>query len=229
MKQEGPSPAPAACGVPHGTLLDGQASAGLAGKRVGIVVSRYNPRVTEPLLEGAARVLLGAGLAVDRLVVARVPGAFELPLAADRLAAAGGFDAILCLGAIIRGETTHDRHIADAVAGGIEAVARARGIPVVFGVLTCQTLEQAAQYAVISLDSTMRSNVAVGPPIDLLVYGNDEFSVRRYRRLEAADPDLMEIRSSWEQALRKAIATLPRIDFAEGPREQQGVAFTRGA
>lgn len=143
MKQEGPSPAPAACGFPHGTLLDGQASAGLAGKAVGIVVSRYNPRVTEPLLEGASRTLLGAGLAAERLVVARVPGAFELPLAADRLAAAGGFDAILCLGAIIRGETTHDRHIADAVAGGIEAVARARGIPVVFGVLTCQTLEQA--------------------------------------------------------------------------------------
>ena len=80
-------------------------------------------------------------------MVARVPGAFELPLAADRLAAAGGFDAILCLGAIIRGETTHDRHIADAVAGGIEAVARARGIPVVFGVLTCQTLEQAVARA----------------------------------------------------------------------------------
>ncbi|MBM4021125.1 MAG: peptidase [Planctomycetes bacterium] len=90
------------------------------------------------------------------------------------------------------------------------------------------TLEQAAQYAVISLDSTMRSNVAVGPPIDLLIYGNDDFSVRRYRRLEAADPDLMEIRSSWEQALRKAIATLPGVEFAEGPREQQGVAFTRG-
>jgi len=70
--------------------------------------------------------------------------------------------------------------------------------------------------------------VAVGPPIDLLIYGNDDFSVRRYRRLEAADPDLMEIRSSWEQALRKAIATLPGVEFAEGPREQQGVAFTRG-
>ena len=89
------------------------------------------------------------------------------------------------------------------------------------------TLEQAVKYALISLDSTMRSNVAVGPPIDLLVYANDDFSVRRYRRLEAADPDLVEIRASWEQALRKAIATLPQVDFSTAPREQAGVAFMR--
>lgn len=89
------------------------------------------------------------------------------------------------------------------------------------------TLEQAAQYALISLDSTMRSNVAVGPPIDLLVYGNDDFSVKRYRRLEASDPDLVEIRASWEQALRKAIQTLPQVSFATSPSEQLGVAFTR--
>jgi putative proteasome-type protease len=88
------------------------------------------------------------------------------------------------------------------------------------------TLEQAAQYALISLDSTMRSNVAVGPPIDLLLYANDDFSVRRYRRLEASDTDLVEIRASWEQGLRKAIATLPQVSFAL-PQEQLGVAFTR--
>jgi putative proteasome-type protease len=88
------------------------------------------------------------------------------------------------------------------------------------------TLEQAAQYALISLDSTMRSNVAVGPPIDLLLYANDDFSVRRYRRLEASDTDLVEIRASWEQGLRKAIATLPQVSFAS-PQEQLGVAFTR--
>jgi putative proteasome-type protease len=88
------------------------------------------------------------------------------------------------------------------------------------------TLEQAAQYALISLDSTMRSNVAVGPPIDLLVYANDDLSVRRYRRLEAADSDLVEIRASWEQGLRKAISTLPQVSFAP-PKEQHGVAFTR--
>ena len=88
------------------------------------------------------------------------------------------------------------------------------------------TLEQAAQYALISLDSTMRSNVAVGPPIDLLLYANDDFSVRRYRRLEASDTDLVEIRASWEQGLRKAIATLPQVSFAP-LQEQLGVAFTR--
>jgi putative proteasome-type protease len=89
------------------------------------------------------------------------------------------------------------------------------------------TLDQAVKYALISLDSTMRSNVAVGPPIDLLVYGNDDFSVRRYRRLDASDADLVEIRATWEQALRKAIASLPQVEFAPAPRGQLGVAFTR--
>jgi putative proteasome-type protease len=89
------------------------------------------------------------------------------------------------------------------------------------------TLEQAVKYALLSLDSTMRSNVAVGPPIDLLVYANDDFSVRRYRRFDATDPDLVEIRADWEQALRKAIAELPQVEFAT-TRSQDGVAFTRG-
>ena len=89
------------------------------------------------------------------------------------------------------------------------------------------TLEQAVKYALLSLDSTMRSNVAVGPPIDLLVYANDDFAVKRYRRLDAADPDLVEIRFDWEQALRKAIAELPQVEFPQPPREQSRVAFTR--
>ena len=90
------------------------------------------------------------------------------------------------------------------------------------------TLDQAVTYALISLDSTMRSNVAVGPPIDLLVYANDDFAVKRYRRLDAGDPELGEIRSHWEQALRQAITTLPQISFSSAPApEQLGVAFTR--
>jgi len=90
------------------------------------------------------------------------------------------------------------------------------------------TLDQAVTYAIISLDSTMRSNVAVGPPIDLLVYSNDDLAVKRYRRLEASDPELGEIRCSWEQALKHAITTVPQIDFsAAPPREQLGIAFTR--
>lgn len=132
---------------PHGRCLAGDASRVPDGARVAIVASRYNPRITDRLLEGAARTLLSAGLAAERLDVARVPGAFELPFAADALAAGGAYDAVICLGAIIRGETTHDHHIAAAVAAGIEQVARARGVPVVFGVLTCQTVEQAVARA----------------------------------------------------------------------------------
>lgn len=78
------------------------------------------------------------------------------------------------------------------------------------------TLEEAAKYALISLDSTMRSNVTVGPPIDLLVYGADELRVGRYRRFSAKDPDLREIHMQWEHALRKAVLELPEISFGQG-------------
>lgn len=83
------------------------------------------------------------------------------------------------------------------------------------------TLDQAVKFALISLDSTMRSNVAVGPPIDLLVYGTDEFAVRRYRRLGADDPDLVEIRGSWERELRRAIGQLPRLEFPTPSRPDE--------
>ena len=114
-----------------------------AGIRVALVVSRYNDSVTRRLRDGAVHAVVAAGLPPDRIDVAWVPGAFELPLAADRLAASGRYAAVLCLGAIIKGETSHDRHIATAVAGGIEQIARAHGLPVLFGVLTCDTLAQA--------------------------------------------------------------------------------------
>jgi len=114
-----------------------------AGVRVAIVVSRYNDAITGRLLQGAVATLLAAGLEAGHLDVARVPGAFELPLAADRLAASGEYAAVICLGAIIRGETTHDQHIASAVGQGIEQCSRARGLPVLFGVLTCNSLDQA--------------------------------------------------------------------------------------
>lgn len=124
-------------------MFVGEAAGPAAGRRVAVVVSRWNEQVTAGLLEGALDRLDAAGLPADRVDVAWVPGAFELPLVADRLAATGGYAAILCLGAIIRGETEHDRHIAQAVARGIEATARRHGVPVLFGVLTCQSLEQA--------------------------------------------------------------------------------------
>jgi 6,7-dimethyl-8-ribityllumazine synthase len=114
-----------------------------AGSRVAVVVSRWNDTVTRRLLAGAVYRLTAAGLGPDAIDVAWVPGSFELSFAADRLAAAGRYAAVLCLGAIIRGETSHDRHIAAAAAAGIEAVGRARGVPVLFGVLTCDSLAQA--------------------------------------------------------------------------------------
>jgi putative proteasome-type protease len=76
------------------------------------------------------------------------------------------------------------------------------------------TLEEGAKYALISLDSTMRSNVTVGPPIDLLLYATDELRISRHRRFDAQDPDLREIRAQWEQALRKGVLELPEIRFA---------------
>jgi putative proteasome-type protease len=89
------------------------------------------------------------------------------------------------------------------------------------------SLEQAVKYAIISLDSTMRSNVAVGPPIDLLVYANDDLDVRRYRRLGLADADLGEIRSNWERELRQAIGALPDIAFDATPRDRDlGITHT---
>ncbi len=113
------------------------------GVRVAIVVSRWNDAVTGRLMVGAVSQLTIAGVTAEAIDIAHVPGSFELSFAADRLAATGRYAAVLCLGAIIRGETTHDRYIAHAAATGIEAVARAHGIPVLFGVLTCDTLAQA--------------------------------------------------------------------------------------
>ena len=84
------------------------------------------------------------------------------------------------------------------------------------------SLEEGAKYALISLDSTMRSNVTVGPPIDLLVYAEDELQITRYRRFAATDPDLLDIRSRWEQALRKAVLELPAIRLDEREEPQAG-------
>lgn len=115
--------------------------------RVAIAVSRYNESVTHRLLDAAVATLVAGGVADDSVDVAWVPGGFELPFAADRLAATGRYAAVLCLGAIIRGETSHDRYIAQAAAAGIEACGRTRGIPVIFGLLTCDTLAQAVARA----------------------------------------------------------------------------------
>ncbi len=117
------------------------------GRRFAIVVSRFNEVVTAKLLEGALDCLRAHEVAEDDLLVAWVPGAFELPLVARRLASSGEVDAVICIGAVIRGETAHFDYVAGQAAHGIRAAAEAAGIPVIFGVLTTDTLEQAMDRA----------------------------------------------------------------------------------
>lgn len=113
------------------------------GARLGAVVSSYHAELTGAMLDSAARELAAAGLAADALVRVDAPGAFELPLVARRLALRDDLDAVLCFGLVLKGETSHDRYIADAVAHGLQRVALETDKPVLFGVLTCDTLEQA--------------------------------------------------------------------------------------
>ena len=114
----------------------------VAGAGIGIVAARFNARFTDRLLEGALRVLARHGVA-DPTVV-RVPGAFELPLAARRLAGAEGIEAVIALGAVVRGETPHFDYVSDACAQGVMRAALDEEVPVIFGVLTTDDDEQAA-------------------------------------------------------------------------------------
>ena len=113
------------------------------GARVGVVVSRYHAEICDAMLRSAARELEAAGVASGDLVRVHAPGAFELPLVARRLALRDDVDAVLCFGLVLKGETSHDRYIAEAVAHGLQRVALDSDKPILFGVLTCDTLEQA--------------------------------------------------------------------------------------
>ena len=117
------------------------------GLRVAIVASRFNDFITERLLSGASDGLLRHGVDEASITVAWAPGAFELPLVAQRLATSGDYDAVICLGAVIRGATGHYEHVAGQCAAGIERVQLDTGVPVVFGVLTTETVEQAIERA----------------------------------------------------------------------------------
>ena len=123
------------------TVFQGTPAAGPG--RLAIVVSRYNESVTSRLLSGALETLAGAGVADEAIDVAWVPGAFEIPLVADLLANSRRYAAVICLGAVIRGETTHDQHINRAVSLQLAESSVHAGIPILFGILTCDTLEQA--------------------------------------------------------------------------------------
>jgi 6,7-dimethyl-8-ribityllumazine synthase len=118
------------------------------GLRIAIVVSRFNDFVTERLLAGATDALLAAGAEADAIDTVRVPGAYEVPQAARAAAATGSYDAVVCLGCLIRGETPHFEYIAEAVAHGLMSASAETDVPMSFGVLTTNAAEQALERAV---------------------------------------------------------------------------------
>ena len=120
-----------------------QGSRHASGRRFAIVVSGFHKEITDGLLRGARTVLSESGVKDVDVTLVRVPGAFEIPLAARYLAASGRHDAVVCLGCLIKGDTMHFEYIADAVSKGIMAVSADTGVPVTFGVLTTLTEEQA--------------------------------------------------------------------------------------
>ncbi|SFI40639.1 6,7-dimethyl-8-ribityllumazine synthase [Planctomicrobium piriforme] len=113
------------------------------GDRYGIVVSRYHEQVTQRLLDGAVETLARHGLDPAAITVAWVPGSFELPVVADRMAKQGQFAAVIALGAVVQGETEHHDYINHAVAQGFAVTSQNTGVPVLFGVLTCRNMDQA--------------------------------------------------------------------------------------
>ena len=124
-----------------------EAQAAAAGLRVAVVVSKYNDFVTDRLQAGALAALTKLGVSSAGITVIRVPGAFEISLAAHQAAASTQFDAVVCLGCLIRGATAHFEYIASAVSHGITAAAAATGVPITFGVLTTNSVEEAIERA----------------------------------------------------------------------------------
>ena len=127
------------------TVLEGNLLAG--NVRVAVVVARFNELVTERLLCGAVDTFRRHGIADDQITVVRVPGSFEIPLPAKRLAESGKFAAVVCLGAVIQGETSHHEYINHPMSTAIMQASLSSGIPVTFGVLTCSSMEQALDRA----------------------------------------------------------------------------------
>lgn len=126
-------------------VVDGTKDA--RGLKIGIIVSRFNHFVTEKLLDGAMDAFKSHGGAEEDLTIVRVPGAFEIPLVLERMASGGKYDALVCLGAVIRGDTPHFEYVCDAVTRGIGDAVRAYKIPIGFGVLTTDNVQQAMDRA----------------------------------------------------------------------------------
>jgi 6,7-dimethyl-8-ribityllumazine synthase len=118
-----------------------------AGLRFGIVVSQFNNFITDRLLAGALDALQRSGASEKQIEIVRVPGAFELPIAAKKLAATGRFDSLICIGCVLRGETSHYDYVCSETARGIQLAQLDSGVPMSFCVLTCDTLEQAIDRA----------------------------------------------------------------------------------
>jgi 6,7-dimethyl-8-ribityllumazine synthase len=118
-----------------------------SGKEFAIVVSRFNSLISDRLLEGALDCLLRHGGSSEKITIVRVPGSFEIPLVAHSLAKSGKYDAVICLGAIIRGATPHFDYVASEVAKGIAQASLSSSVPVIFGVLTTESIEEAVDRA----------------------------------------------------------------------------------
>jgi 6,7-dimethyl-8-ribityllumazine synthase len=127
------------------TTLEGKLDA--SGLKFGIVVSRFNEFITSKLLEGALDCLRRHNASDDAITIAWVPGSFEIPLAAKKMAASGKYDAVICIGAVIRGGTAHFDFVAGECAKGIALASMETGVPVIFGVITTDTIEQAIERA----------------------------------------------------------------------------------
>ena len=112
-----------------------------------IVVSRFNDLITSRLVDGACETITRHGGKADRIDVVSVPGSFEIPLAAQTLATSGKYAAVICVGAVIQGSTSHHEYINSQVAAGITSISRESGVPVTFGVITCESMEQALDRA----------------------------------------------------------------------------------
>ena len=118
-----------------------------SGAKFAVLVSRFNEFITGKLLDGCIDALTRHGAKADDIEVVWSPGSFEIPVLARRLGASGRYSAVICLGAVIRGQTDHHQHIASQVAKGVAAAGMETGVPCIFGILTCDTLEQAVDRA----------------------------------------------------------------------------------
>ncbi len=128
-------------------MKEARGSFDVRGSRFAIVASQFNEIVVGKLVEGALACFRAHGVTEDDLFVAWVPGAFEIPLAAKHLASTGGYDAVVCLGAVVRGETPHFDYVAGECARGVQQVGLETGVPMAFGVLTTETMAQALDRA----------------------------------------------------------------------------------